>query len=192
MPTPYGLTCHSCRPNWALDQLCITAPYDDRTVKAAIHAFKYRFIPALSGPLVELMRKYIKDRTRHGLSLFAANPLIIPIPIAQRRLNWRGFNQAELIAQRIAATYQMELRTDIVSRISFSSQQARMGNREERLKNVSGIFVVDDRKLIKSINGKDVLLIDDVCTTGATLNECARVLKDAGARSVAALVIARG
>lgn len=189
IPTPYGLTCHFCRPDWALDQLCIAAPYDDKMVKAVIHAFKYRFISTLSKPLAELVRKYIRDRTRHGLSLFAANPIIIPVPLTVRRLNWRGFNQAELLAQHLAATYQMELRTDIVSRIGSAPQQVRTIGRQERLENIKGIFACTKPNILCE---RDVLLVDDVCTTGATLNECARVLKDAGARSVAALVVARG
>jgi ComF family protein len=187
--TPHGLICSTCRPRWALDQLCIAAPYDHPTVKRAIHAFKYQCIEALAVPLAEVAHTYIKDRTRHGLSLFAANPIVISVPMTPRRLNWRGFNQSELIAHRIAAMYHMGERHDILKRTGRALQQARTTHRHERFENIAGHF---ECAAPDAVRGRDILIVDDVCTTGATLNECARVLKSSGARAVAALVLARG
>ncbi len=189
VPTPHGLTCRACIRTWALDQLCAVATYSHPTIKAALHAYKYRFIPAVARPLADLMRRWLRDRTKRGLSLFAANPLVVPVPLHQRRYNWRGFNQAELLAHALAGTYQQVLRTDVLVRTKVGPQQAQTEDRNERLENVRGLFACPLPGIVRN---RDILLIDDVCTTGATLNECARVLKDAGARAVAALVIAKG
>jgi len=83
----------------------------------------------------------------------------------------------------------MEMATDIIERVGNAVPQADIKEREERLKNLNGIFKIKNKE---KIIGRNVLLIDDVCTTGATLNECARVLKANGASKIMALVVARG
>ncbi len=137
-----------------------------------------------------LMKKYLKWLTLDKkFNVFGANPLLIPVPLHPRRLNWRGFNQSELLAKDLADTFQTEMASDVIERSGNAAPQADIKEREERLKNLNGIFKVKNG--IKIV-GREILLIDDVCTTGATLNECAKVLKANGATKVVALVIARG
>jgi ComF family protein len=137
-----------------------------------------------------LTKKYLKWLTMEKkFNIFESNPLLVAVPLHLRRLNWRGFNQSELLTKALADTFQMEIVVDVIERVGSAIPQAEIKNREERLKNLNGVFKIrNEDKLI----GREVILIDDICTTGATLNECAKVLKANGASKVVALVIARG
>jgi ComF family protein len=136
------------------------------------------------------MKKYLKWLTLDKkFNVFESNPLLVPVPLHPRRLNWRGFNQSELFAKELADAFQMEMADDVIERTVNTIPQVDIKEREQRLKNLSGIFKILNRE---KIIGREVLLVDDVCTTGATLNECAKILKANGASKVVALVIARG
>ncbi|MDP3726518.1 MAG: phosphoribosyltransferase family protein [bacterium] len=116
------------------------------------------------------------------------NPLIVPIPLHTKRLRARGFNQAELIAREfVALDTSFSVCTDALVRIKDTESQTKMKNREERIKNVTGCFKVSSPEKIKERN---IILIDDVYTTGATLNEARGTLLHAGAREVLACTIA--
>ncbi|MBX4211624.1 MAG: hypothetical protein KW806_02415 [Candidatus Yanofskybacteria bacterium] len=119
--------------------------------------------------------------------MFADQPTVIPVPLHYRRLNWRGFNQAELLAKQIARYFKLPLETSTLTRIRSTEPQAFITDRDDRIKNTQDIFACSG-----TITASSILLIDDICTTGATLNECARVLKVRGAQRVSALVVARG
>src|SRR3989344_4750871 len=188
--TPFGQTCYLCAKTNSIDQLLIVADYKNPLVEKALKFLKYKFISDLERPLLVLMKKYLKWLTLDKkFNIFEANPLLIPVPLHPRRLNWRGFNQSELFARDLADTFQMEMVGDIIERVGNAIPQADIKEREERLKNLNGIFKIINKE---KITGREVLLIDDVCTTGATLNECARVLKANGASKIMALVVARG
>lgn len=131
---------------------------------------------------------YFLAKEKH-FNILADNPTIIPIPLHYRRLNWRGFNQAEIIAETISEITNLRTENTVLIRSSTSRPQAEIDKKNERLKNMDNQFkVFTDEKA----RGKTLLLVDDICTTGATLNECARVLKKAGAKKVIGFVIARG
>ena len=116
---------------------------------------------------------------------FAANATLIPVPLAELRLQARGYNQAQLIAGEMARRFALKVDTTAVIRIRETDLQQRL-NWAERRKNVRGAFVAT-----RSFVGKSVVLVDDVLTTGATLNSLARALLDAGAARVDAFVLAR-
>jgi len=187
---PFGQTCFLCAKTNSVDQLLIVADYKNPLVEKSLKFLKYKFISDLERPLAILMKKYLKWLTLDKkYNVFEANPLLIPVPLHPKRLNWRGFNQSELLTKNLADTFQMEMADDIIERTTNATPQADIKEREERLKNLNGIFkIINKEKII----GREVLLIDDICTTGATLNECAKVLKFSGATKVVALVIARG
>ncbi len=188
--TPFGQTCFLCAKTNPVDQLLIVADYKNPLVEKSLKFLKYRFIRDLEQPLSVLTKKYLRWLTLDKkFNVFEPNPLLIPVPLHPRRLNWRGFNQSELLAKDIADTFQMEIASDIIERTVNTIPQADIKEREQRLKNLNGIFKIQNKE---KIIGREVLLIDDVCTTGATLNECARVLKSCGVSKVVALVIARG
>ncbi len=188
--TPLGQTCFLCAKTNSVDQLLIVADYKNLLVEKSLKFLKYRFIRDLESPLLVLMKRYLKWLTLDKkFNVFGVNPLLIPVPLHPRRLNWRGFNQSELFAKELADTFQMEMAVDVIERTVNAIPQADIKEKEERLKNMNGIFKIKDNK---KLTGREILLIDDVCTTGATLNECAKVLKANGATKVIGLVVARG
>ena len=188
--TSFGQTCHMCAKKNFVDQLLIVADYKNPLVEKTLKFLKYKFITDLRWPLSILIKRYLKWLTLDKkFNIFKDNPLLIPIPLHPRRLNWRGFNQSELLAKNLADTFQMEIALDIMERTVNATPQADIKEKEERLKNLNGIFRIKNGI---RITDREILLIDDICTTGATLNECAKVLKDNGASKVIALVIARG
>jgi ComF family protein len=116
--------------------------------------------------------------------LVEAADLVAPVPLHPRRLKQRGFNQALLLAQ---AFPEVHLERELVTRVRHTPPQTGL-NAKERRDNVKGAFTVSRPDLVK---GKNILLIDDVFTTGATVKECARVLRKAGAHQVDVLTVAR-
>jgi len=114
---------------------------------------------------------------------------LIPIPLHKSRLRWRGFNQAELIARELSLLWNIPVRTDLLIRQKSTSPQADIKNRDDRIKNATGIFA--PHLVVKPLSGT-VILIDDLSTTGSTLDQAARVLKSLGVEKVIGVVFARG
>ncbi|MDO8496021.1 MAG: phosphoribosyltransferase family protein [bacterium] len=189
MKSPLGKTCIGCQ-NWSLDNLFVVSDYKNKVLEKIIKAFKYRFVVDLAESFHPLVKKYIHflAKDKH-FSILADNPLVISVPLHYRRFNWRGFNQAEIIAKMIAKITNLRVEDGTLIRLSISRPQAEIDKKSERLENMRNQFKISTNKNIK---GKTLLLIDDVCTTGATLNECARILKESGAKKVIGFVIARG
>lgn len=156
--------------------------YDDATLKSLIHTLKYNGLKQAAYPLASFLILYSKKA-----NLDFKNYLAIPIPLSKKRLRERGFNQAEIIARIFAEHHKLEMRSDLLKKISHTKPQAGL-NRSERETNLRNCFRVC---AASEINGRNVLLIDDVCTTGSTLNEASRVLKEAGAKKIIALVAAK-
>ncbi len=187
---PLGKTCYFCKDANSIDQLLIAADYKDSNVSRTLKFIKYRFISELIHPLFLIVKEYIKWlNTKKHLNIFEESPVIVPIPLYKTRYNWRGFNQSEILAKLVADKFQAEFGPFILKRVKGSTPQAEIENREDRIKNMNNLFRVLNPSLI---SGRTVLLVDDVCTTGATLNEAARVLKANGAGKVVGLVVARG
>lgn len=191
MSVPLGRTCLSCRKDNYLDQLLIASDYNHTTIVQLIKTLKYRFVEDIGTNLSFLIKKYVFWlSSQKNFSIIGDDPIIVPIPLHYRRLNWRGFNQAEILANSLADSLQRHTQNNLIKRVTTSKPQADIKEREERLKNATGnIFKIIDSTQIQH---KTVIIVDDVCTTGATLNECARVLKESGAKKVIAFVIARG
>ena len=184
----FGQTCFTCSKGYLVDHLFVVCDYKDERVKKMIKLYKYQFIEKLYYPLYILMFKYLCWLSRgRKFYIFENNPLIIPVPLSKYRLNWRGFNQAELLAKELSDNTQFDFAKDLLVR-DRSIPQADIDAREERLDNIKGQF----RYVGSHLKGREIVLIDDVCTTGATINECAKVLKENGAGKIYALVVARG
>jgi ComF family protein len=149
-------------------------------LRAAILALKYRgrtrLLPLLSAALAAPLASRPLDID-----------LIVPVPLSSGRARSRGFNQAALIARPLAAANSLPLDAGALIRSRETAQQTRLPARERRA-NVAGAFAVPDPATVRD---RRILLIDDVCTTGATLEACAAPLLEAGAAGVWALVVAR-
>jgi ComF family protein len=149
-------------------------------MRQAIHQLKYRNLRALAQPLAELLHRYL-----------AKNPLpgevLVPVPLHAKRLRERGYNQASLLARELGKLTGLPVVDDCLIRKREAPPQARAGTVEERRGNVANAFFCRHHRL----KDKPVLLIDDVATSGATLDACARAVKASGASSVWGLVLAR-
>jgi len=118
---------------------------------------------------------------------FSEYSLLIPVPLHIKRLRERGFNQSLLLAEEMGEKHHLPVNFSLLKRCNFTLTQTGL-NKAEREKNIKGAFTVTDKN---KIAGKCVILVDDVYTTGSTINECARVLMQAGAKKVAALTLSR-
>ena len=113
--------------------------------------------------------------------------LIIPVPLHPKRLRWRGFNQAVLLARQVSRVSNIPLDPFVLCRLRETPPQTQLGE-DERRTNVRGAFMLHPEK---QIDNKNVLLVDDVYTSGATVNECSRTLTKGGAKQVYVLTFAR-
>lgn len=149
-------------------------------VQDSLHALKYRgaadLAIALSALLLTAWERYAFD-----------SDLLIPVPLHPRRERWRGYNQAALLALNLGARLQRPVAPRALQRVRYTPSQTRL-NREERRKNVAEAFAL---KPGLDVSGLRITLIDDVATTGATLDACAHVLVAHGAIDVTALTVAR-
>lgn len=183
--------CFSCLPphsknKFYLDRLIYPFSYKDRPIQKVIKAFKYHFIKDLEIPLGHLIIDYL-EKIKKQIDL--KDLILIPVPLHKRKYNQRGYNQSELIAEQIISCFEKsEILTDVLKKEKSTKDQANL-KEDRRLENLKCVFVCSKPWLV---SGKKVILIDDVYTTGATMQECAKVLKEAGANEVIGLAIARG
>jgi ComF family protein len=113
--------------------------------------------------------------------------IMAPVPMHARRFRERGYNQAELLAREVAGRIGLKLEANLLERVNHVSPQAKTASGSERMLNVAGSVAISTEV---DLAGMRVLLVDDVATTGSTLDACAAVLKDAGASEVWGLVLA--
>lgn len=184
--TPGGKICCFCKKDYFLDGLICATSMENIVVKKTIHLFKYPpFLKELSRHLSFLIINHLKLTNNELMFL---NFIITPIPIANKRLSFRGFNQSEEIAKELSSFLNLPMEK-IICRIKNTKPQTMLG-KNKRQNNVFNAFALEKRFQGK-IKGKNILLIDDVLTTGATMNEAARILKENGAQNVWGIVVAR-
>ena len=162
-----------------LNGIHIASNYQDAVLKKALWMLKYQGVKQLAKPLAQLIKERIWKK------LETENWLVIPVPLSKNKLRHRGYNQAEMIAGELSDN----VRADILFKKFHTKSQVEVKNKEERLANIIGSFEVKNPEKIK---GKKIILIDDVLTTGATMREAKKVLKQAGAKKVIGVVVARG
>jgi ComF family protein len=180
-----GKICIECAKENGLDRIVSATEYKNPLIRDLIKAFKYHFVQELAEPLSKLL---IKSLETLDFKLLTLNFLIIPVPLHGSRMRYRGFNQAELLAKEVADYFKLPLETDILKRKISTTPQAKIKNTEKRRVNLENVFEVNP----ELVEGKIVILLDDVTTTGATLIEAAKVLKNSGAKEVWGLVVAKG
>ncbi|MBI2451190.1 MAG: ComF family protein [Parcubacteria group bacterium] len=184
--SPEGKICRNCSRKTKIRRFFAGYHYENEFIKKAIRKFKYNFIKDLSEPLGNLLVNFLKNYFPKNLE--PEKFLIIPVPLSKQRYSWRGFNQSELLAKIIAHNFRLPLETEVLIRFKNTIPQAEIKNIEERKENIKNAFVVKKPEIIKN---KIVILVDDISTIGATLEECAIILKAAGAKQIWAIVVAR-
>lgn len=154
------------------------------TLRKALQRFKYDAKRRLAVPLGDYLLDYLQtapfDTDRFDL--------IVPIPLHGSRQRERGFNQSALLARHIGRSLSLPIHETVLKRVRRSRSQVGLA-REARARNIQGVFSAAANA---SLNGKTVLLLDDILTTLSTVNEAARELVDAGAKEVYCIGVARG
>ncbi len=179
LPLRETISCHKC-VNWPLKIDGIRSLFlHDTLARDAVHSLKYNNLKSLAKPMAQLMAEYLEST-----QLLA--DVLLAVPAHPKRLRKRGYNQAHLLAKELGKLTGLPLLHDQLARITNTKSQVSLGA-EERRANVSGAFKCEGQ----AFTSKRVMLIDDVCTTGATLNACAIALKEAGADSVWGLTFSR-
>lgn len=181
-----GKTCSSCQNSKKLTGFYCPASYDNFIVKKIINQFKYKpYIKELSKPLSSLIIAHLIN-----LNKFTPTPdfILIPIPLHKKKLKKRGFNQASEIGKELARILKIPFFDDVLIKIKQTPDQVEL-KKTEREKNIKGVFFCKKPEIV---SGRKILLVDDILTTGSTMEEGASVLKSAGAEEVWAIVAARG
>jgi ComF family protein len=155
---------------------------NDHPLRRVVQKFKYGRRVSLGKPLGQLLAQGCKEFLQE-----CPVDMIIPVPLHPKRLRWRGFNQSILLARQVSRAYNIPLDPFVVYRSKETPPQTQLTEAERR-KNMRGVFSLNPQK---SIDGKRVLLVDDVYTSGATVNECSRCLRQGGAKEVYVLTLAR-
>lgn len=179
---PPGRTCSSCQKESFIYAFISPLLYDEEVVRDLIHNFKYNRVRALSEVMADLLGEYF---IKFDL-IISAESMLVPIPLYPGRKRVRGFNQSELIARCLAEKLGLRIECDVLRKIKKTKPQMSLPAVERR-KNIVGTFSVDTGNIVKD---KTVFLLDDVKTTGATLEEAAKVLAEAGAKYIWAVTLA--
>lgn len=180
-PSVDGKTHFGCQKRYSLDGFVSVYKYQGAIKKSLIY-LKYRFAFDVAEDLANLVLRHIEKVT----FLFPIDAMIMPIPLYVSRENWRGFNQSAIVAKKIAKQMKWKYDDSILIRLTEHIPQAKL-HKAERLKNVKDIY-----KVLQSerIFGKNIILIDDVVTTGATFREVGKLLKSRGAKTVWGIAVA--
>ncbi len=188
--------CQNCLNNCRLaerenlDWIYSIYDYRDPLIKRAIWLLKYKGKKSLSKVFAtSIYLNTLEEISEMMLLENFKNPILIPIPLSKKRYRERGYNQAELIARELLllSPETFTLKKDILTKIKDTIHQAHIKDRKQRLKNITNSFNIKNKESIKNRN---IILIDDVTTTGATLSEAKKVLKENGAKKIIAFTVA--
>ncbi len=188
--SPTGSVCKKCRQkNNFLNGLIVASDWENMLLRKIIYGYKYHFVKELSEPLSRIMINFLENIKPANWQIDQL--ILVPVPLHPRRALWRGFNQAEILAEKIGDHFNLPTAADILIRCRHTLPQMNINDQIERRKNIKNAFMLSEKNFIY-LENKIVLLVDDVCTTGSTLEECAETLKPLKPKEIWGLVIARG
>lgn len=179
--------CPKCQDK-KISGLYFALPYQEKFLtKKLIYQFKYEpYIKNLAKPLAEILIEHLFLTQKLEPNIWE-NSIFIPVPLEIGKLKYRGYNQAEELAKELSATIKIPLITNNLIKNKKTPPQMKL-SAKERARNLENAFLV---KNPKELIGKKIFLVDDVYTTGATMQECASALRGAGAKQVWGIAIAR-
>ena len=180
--------CQRCRDK-KLSGLYSALPYKEKHLtKKLIYQFKYQpYLKDLAKTLANILIEHFIISGKNTDEIWD-NGILVPIPLEKTKLKIRGYNQSEELAKELSKVLRIPVISDNLIKIKNTKPQMEL-SKEERERNLEGAFTV--KKPFDFIQGKKIFLIDDVYTTGSTMEECAKTLKQAGAKSVWGICIAR-
>lgn len=186
---PDGRPCSLHRFDTSVAGIIAATDYHRKDVRSLIHTYKYRGRKTLAAPLADLLIRSAASGDAAAI-LSAALLAVVPVPLARRREYRRGFNQSALIAELFARHFGLPYEPALLERRVEQKPQVHMRDAAGRRNNIKDAFRVG--RETERIRGRTILLIDDVASSGATIEEAGRTLKAAGAETIWAMVIARG
>lgn len=161
--------------------------YADPLIRQMIWRLKYKNDRRVAELFGEVLHDFLLEELADETIFSGHTPTLIPIPLSRRRKHERGYNQVELVARTLAELDGVDVRTDILRRAKHTKSQTSLKSRSARKANVKGVFRVSETNIPFPTR---IILIDDVLTTGSTLREARRTLKDAGAKEVRCVTLA--
>jgi len=209
-PNKYGEFCAKCKPLYSLNGIWIAGDYEQKILAQLIKNLKYRLAKNISQVLGNFLAHFLKnlisqsrfnkndileklnwrkfEEMKDAPNIFnsLSDAIIIPVPLHKKRQKWRGFNQAQILAEELTNNIKLPVSNQLI-RIKHKQAQAKLGE-ADRKNNLQGCFAWRGEKL----TGQNIIIIDDVTTTGSTLNECAKIVKEVGAGEIWGLVVAKG
>lgn len=177
-PLDHHGICRRCRSGLTGYDFAYSFGYYEGSLRKMIHHFKYAGVEVLARPLGELMVR--------ALPLDLQVDMIVPVPLHWRRRMWRGYNQSELLARPLGSRLRVPVMQAIRKNRHTETQAS--SSAAERRSNLTGAFFLAKKGIVE---GRRVLLVDDVLTTGATVTICSALLRRGGAKSVTVLTLAR-
>lgn len=182
--TPGGSTCERCRKHTPVEQLIAADRYGVGVTSELVRLWKYKSLRSAEPFLQSFVRRFFESRR----ALFPEIAAIVPVPLHLRRECERGFNQAEALSG-ILGTFTGAEVANVLERHRYTLPQVKIAEKKDREKNMSGVFRCRDADAVR---GKDILLVDDVVTSGATITQCARTLRESGAGRIFGFSLLRG
>ncbi len=176
----HNTVCHSCQQHQLHFDGAVSAFHYDGHIKDAIHRLKFKNKAYLAATFARHVHNVLPRTSRYDYIVYP--------PINLKTFYKRGFNQAELIARELSSSTDIPVLLHALKKVKDNEVQSRLSGKD-RFRNVAGVFAVQPNAISK-LSGKNILLLDDVLTTGATASECSKMLKKAGAASVFLLTVA--
>jgi competence protein ComFC len=179
--------CQKCQ-NKKLSGLYSALPYKEKQLtRKLIYQFKYQpYLKDLSKTLASILIEHFLISGKNTDEIWAEGALV-PIPSDRKKLKIRGYNQAEELAKKLSKILQIPVIADNLVKIKSTKSQMEL-SKEERGRNLEGAFII---KKPAELAGKKIFLVDDVYTTGSTMEECAKILRNTGVKQVWGIVLAR-
>lgn len=187
-PNPDSINgkCKNCQDK-KLSGLYFALSYKNKLAQKLIRSFKYEpYIKDLAKTLASLLIEHF-IKTNKNTEKIWENSVLIPIPLDKNKLKIRGYNQSEELAKELGKIIKIPIENDILMKNKSTKPQMEL-KKEEREKNLQNVFEV---KNFARVANKKIFLVDDVYTTGSTMQECARILKNSGAKQVWGITLAR-
>lgn len=163
-----------------LKSILACTDFNNPTIRKSIHYLKYKNLPQIAEPLANIMLRTMGQHLKQKDNL-----ILCPIPLHKNRLNFRGYNQSDLLTKHIASKLKLEVYTSL-ERIRDTPHQMRISNRQNRIKNITDAFQANQA----GHKDQTIIIIDDVTTTLSTISQAAKALHIQGFRDIHALILA--